>query len=413
MTNHVDHKRKPQGTATRRPSTFALVLLGLIAGGFSHWYIVWLIAAAYGPENLGNYSVVLAGATPIYIFLGFGLRDVYVSLTDAPPWRLFFTWRIGGMFAAFFLLGAYCLFVAPYWGIFAGMAAMKISDGLLDITLARVQRQGRLNLLGIFYITDGAMKVLAISIAAWLSAPVGVLVASAALAPLALIVPATRLSRSPTELPEPRSVSWRRVLSAALPLTATSGLMSLVASIPVWFLEAYSVPREVGRFSAAAYLIVAANLVGASVQTVLITVYRHILESSGRRSMMRAMNTHTGRMVIAAVPAVVLIVLAGDEFLKLVYGDKFGASSNELLAFGLASALCTLGYINAAVMLVLNWYRSQMAVTITSLAGALLPLLIMVNFGTGQWVLAGILSMVGAYLVRYCHSRFLLRGFAK
>src|SRR5690625_7385603 len=93
--------------------------------------------------------------------------------------------------------------------------------------------------------------------------------------------------------------------------------MSLLASIPIWFLEAYSEPSEVGRFAAAAYLIVAANLMGASVQTILITTYRNRLETTGRHSLMRAMNVHTGLLALAGVPAVAIIVLAGDPFLRL------------------------------------------------------------------------------------------------
>src|SRR5690625_7502444 len=63
---------------------------------------------------------------------------------------------------------------------------------------------------------------------------------------------------------------------------------------------------------------------------------------------MRAMNVHTGLLALAGVPAVAIIVLAGDPFLRLVYGEEFGASSLELFAFGTAALLCTLGYVNAA-----------------------------------------------------------------
>src|SRR5690625_5413241 len=82
---------------------------------------------------------------------------------------------------------------------------------------------------------------------------------------------------------------------------------------------------------------------------------------------MRAMNVHTGLLALAGVPAVAIIVLAGDPFLRLVYGEEFGASSLELFAFGTAALLCTLGYVNAATMLVLNWYRGQLVVTVASL----------------------------------------------
>src|SRR5699024_1908632 len=81
----------------------------------------------------------------------------------------------------------------------------------------------------------------------WLSAPVGVLVGATGVVSLVITVPALVLSRTPSPVPASRTVQWRRVLNAALPLTASAGLMSLLASIPIWFLAAYSERREVGR----------------------------------------------------------------------------------------------------------------------------------------------------------------------
>lgn len=394
----------------KRTSAFVLILFGTVGGGVSHWFVVWLLAAAYGAADLGHYSVLLAGATPIFIFLGLGLKDAYVSLSDAPSWRYFFLWRSGGMTIGLLLLTVYCLAAAPYWGIFAGMAVMKVADGFLDISLGRLQRLSKFNTLGALSSAHAVVSIIVISIAAWLSAPVGVLVGATGVVSLVITVPALVLSRTPSPVPASRTVQWRRVLNAALPLTASTGLMSLLASIPIWFLEAYSEPSEVGRFAAAAYLIVAANLMGASVQTILITTYRNRLETTGRHSLMRAMNVHTGLLALAGVPAVAIIVLAGDLFLRLVYGEEFGASSLELFAFGTAALLCTLGYVNAATMLVLNWYRGQLVVTVASLVGAVIPLLAMAALGTQHWVLAGTFSMVGAYLVRYTLSRLLLNA---
>src|SRR5699024_12298453 len=112
--------------------------------------------------------------------------------------------------------------------------------------------------------------------------------------------------------------------------------------------------NEVGRFHAAGDMIVALNLMGASVQTMMITTYRNRLETTGRHSLMRAMNVHTGLLALAGVPAVAIIVFAGDPFLRLVYGEEFGASSLELFAFGTAALLCTLGYVIAEMFIIYN-----------------------------------------------------------
>ena len=314
----------------RRTTGFLLVLFGTVGGGVSHWFIVWLIAATHGAAGLGNYSVVLAGATPIFIFLGLGLRNVYVSLAGAPRWGSFLRWRTAGLVIALALLAVYCLLAAPYWGIFAGMAAMKIADGLSDIALARLQRQGRFTALGGLTSANAVASVSVISVMAWLSAPIGTLLASAGAVTLVIGMCATIISRPRRpEADTTTPVGWRRLVAAAIPLTASTGLMSLVASIPVWFLEAHSAPQEVGRFTAAAYLIVAANLLGASAQTILITAYRRRLAEDGARSLMRAMTRHTWLLGIAGVPAVAVVVLFGDPVLRIVYGANFGASRSS------------------------------------------------------------------------------------
>ncbi|OFT44128.1 hypothetical protein HMPREF3159_15935 [Brachybacterium sp. HMSC06H03] len=392
-----------------RAGSFLLILGGTIGSGISHWFIVWLIAATYGAAGLGEYSVVLAGATPLFIFLGLGLRNVYVSLAGSPRWGTFLRWRVGGLALAFALLAVYCLVAAPFWGIFLGMAVMKVADGLSELALARLQRQGRFTALGALTSVGAVATVAAISVAASLSAPIGVLLACVGGVSLVLGLVALVLSRpSRSVLEAEEEVGVRRLLAAALPITASTGLMSLVASIPVWFLGAHTSAPEVGRFTAAAYLIVAANLLGASAQTILITTYRRHLAEEGAASLLRSMGRHTLLLGAVAGPVVVAVVLLGDPFLRLVYGDAFGASPLELLAFGLTAALCILGYLNSTVLLVLNWYRSQLLTTIATLVGAALPLALATLIGTTQWVLVGILSMTGAYLVRFVTARLLL-----
>lgn len=404
----AESETRPPGVLARTAS-FLLVLGGMVGNGVAHWFVVWLIAATYGAAGLGNYSVVLAGATPIFIFLGLGLRNVYASVSGAPRWQYFLRWRVAGLTIGFGLLAVYCLIAAPYWGIFLGMAVMKVADGFSDIACARIQRQGRFTLLGGLSCATALATITVISLAAWLSAPIGVLLACFGAVSFVLGVCATVLGRaSSSRGEEGETVGWRRLVSAALPVTASTGLMSLVASIPVWFLQAHTVPQEVGRFTAAAYLIVAANLLGASAQTILITTYRRLLAEEGSASLMRRMTRHTLLLAGISLPLVVVVVVLGDPFLRLIYGDGFGAAPLELLAFGVTAAVCSLGYLNSTVMLVLNWYRSQLVSTVATLVGATIPLLLAVLFGTDEWVLVGILSMTCAYLARFLSARLLL-----
>src|SRR5690625_6050182 len=64
------------------------------------------------------------------------------------------------------LLTVYCLAAAPYWGIFAGMAVMKVADGFLDISLGSLQRLSKFNTLGALSSAHAVVSIIVISIAA-------------------------------------------------------------------------------------------------------------------------------------------------------------------------------------------------------------------------------------------------------
>lgn len=404
--------RSPIRSSSLQPKAgFFLVLTGTIGNGISHWFIVWLIAVVFGVANLGSYSIVIAGATPIFIFLGLGLRNVYVSLREDPRWLDFLRWRLAGLSVAIVIFAIYCSVASAQWEIFLGVAVMKVSDGLLDIALARLQRQGRFAALGALTTANAALTIAATSIVSRTSAPVELMLVCAGLISLAVGIVAVLLGlQLRAQGPVGYAVGWRKIITAALPMTLSGGLMSLIASVPVWFLTAYSTPHEVGRFAGFAYLLVAANLFGASAQTILITSYRRLLSLHGVATLIRTMTRHILFIALCGVPLVAAVVLFGGPLLAYIYGPAFGASLLELLALGSAAVMCILGYLNSAAILVLNWYQSQLIITVASLLGATLPLLISIAVGATQWVLIAALAMTSAYVIRYFTAHLLLRS---
>lgn len=385
---------------------FPLILLGTVGQGFSQWFLLWSISRTHGASVLGEYSLVVAGATPIFIFVGLGLRNIYITLDNAPDWGVFFKWRLVGLSLGVLLLAAYCALLSVGWEIFAGMAAIKLTDGLIDISLAKLQKQDKLNTMSGIHATNAGLSILVILVCTAEGAPIYATLLGTASVSGILIIPAVLLSHS-RRIPQSKSpATFPRVLRSAIPVTASVGGMTLISSLPIWFIEANTSLTEVGRYTAIAYLVGMANIVGAAIQTFLLSSYRIARDKNGVGRLIQLSDKHLALLGVCALPILALTVLFGDPVLKLVYGRHFGASYIELFFFGLAAALSILGYVSSTVLLVLNRYTAQLV----GVGLAVMCVLLTLSIGnstqlSGGWVGLGMLALMLGYLVRALLSR--------
>ncbi|MFQ6484512.1 lipopolysaccharide biosynthesis protein [Brachybacterium epidermidis] len=392
-----------------RSKSFYLILAGTIARGFAHWYLVWIIAYAYDAASLGAYTVLLAGATPIYVVGSLALREVYVSLDRPPSWRKLLQLRSLGIVASSVALAAYALPLSPGWPMFIGMVGMKSADAVLDIISARVQAAEKFRLLGVLSLGNAVTSVALITILALFSAPVSWLLTGTALVSVAFWLPALKYSANYRESTGQPVNVLAFIFSAALPVTISLTGMSLIASVPVWYLESTATVKEVGIFSAAAYLIVAANMVGASLQTIMIPRIRRFQKDGGSKAVLNVLRKGSVKGVAVGAPLIVLIVLLGDPVLKRVYGPEFGATDLELLGFGIAALFCILGYLNSAAVLAVNRYRIQTYSSIVAVAGACAAALLGTLVPEAYVLPAAAGTLAFAYACRYLTSSTLIR----
>ena len=114
-----------------------LVASGTGAVALSKWLLILILArAAGGTDAVGEYSSLLAIATPLFVASQLGLRTIFVSSRVVRSWHVYVVLRVcGSAVAAFalYVIGSVLQFEA---GLVVALALVKVADSALDILLA-------------------------------------------------------------------------------------------------------------------------------------------------------------------------------------------------------------------------------------------------------------------------------------
>ncbi|WP_144276586.1 lipopolysaccharide biosynthesis protein [Parenemella sanctibonifatiensis] len=366
----------------------------------TQWYLIWLLARTAGPDGVGVYSAALAVATPLFTALRLGLRSTFLSAMTRWPESVYWRLRIGGLAASVLILLALILILPGIpVGLGVAIAALKVSDGIVDLCQARVQYADRMSFLGWSTIANSVGTAIAASIAVTVTGEVVAVVIASAAVSAASAAWTAYVGRTVTYVADTADGAVRGILSAGIPITVSQFLANLLIQLPVIALTMVD-PATVGRYAAAAYLVAAASMAGATLQILLLTPFRRIRETSGAEAV-RAYASRVLRsvMLIAALCGVV-VVLLGAPVLTFVYGAEF-ALDHLSLAFLAIAAIATVGSpVQSVVLTVLNRYKTVTMIMTASCVGSVLAGLAAFGLAAPPIVCASAMAATGAS-VRY------------
>ena len=243
--------------------------LGLIA-------VMVILTQLMTPEIVGQYTLSLAIATPIFVFAQLGLRGVYLTHRHDFPLRDYLGLQLVFLIGALFTSAAVAwLFDPTLVGVVVLVGLVKFGDAISELFSAPLQGSGSTSRIFVGF----AASALAGGIAAAgvlyftriLELTLAALALASALAALFLMwLPAMRSSRkpqsaSPSRLPNMADI--RGILKAGLPFGAGSAVLALVASIPQFFLALTWGNEAVAKYAVLYYLVMIADIfVGTLVQ---------------------------------------------------------------------------------------------------------------------------------------------------
>lgn len=344
-------------------------MVGTFGSAISQWYIVWLFARQSGATVVGEYSSLLAIITPIFIVGQFGLRTLYLTLQSRSSWATFFLLRVFGIILA---AGAFVTYLV--WAqtdvLFLGIAllSLKIVDSVGDLLYARIQRSNRLALFGTLALSNSVVTIVATTVTVLLTGSiVGAVLASACVSGVTALT-----SWCFVRVLKPDSGSTGRnikpIISAAIPVTIAQGLAAWATYLPVQLLTMWASAEVVGVYASIAYLLTATNLLGSSLQTILVTPLRYIFELGGKAKMLIKGLRYSATSIGIGLPLIPIVGFAGQAVIHFIYGPEFSVNLSVLFVLGLTAIAIVPSYILGTVLSILNRYSGYAVIYLVSVS---------------------------------------------
>lgn len=356
------------------PQNIFWALVGYVGYAASQWLFLVVMAKSVSPAIVGQFSLGLAIASPIFVFSNLHLRGVLG--TDARR-RFQFADYLGlrlATTAAALMTTALVAVVSEYdfriAAVIILVGAARASEAVSDIIYGLLQSQQKLDRMGKAMVLKGILSVVGVALVLRLTrtsigAALALLVAWTATLLLFDIRSAhyaMRGSRPVCRLsPRWKIETMSELAWIALPLGVATTLASLNVSIPRYFVHHLVGEHSLGIFSALAYSAVAgATFIGALGQA--ITPRLAILYSHGdRRSYRRLLGLMALSALLVGLMCVAVSLVAGGPILRLLYEAEYSQHS-ELFTWILIAA--TIGYLSSVIshgLTAAGSFRSQMA----------------------------------------------------
>ncbi|RJN31599.1 lipopolysaccharide biosynthesis protein [Nesterenkonia natronophila] len=334
---------------------------GSLSWAGTQWVLVWLFARfAGGAEAVGQYSLVLAIATPIFVACHLGLRTVYLSLSETYRWSTYLTLRLGGILLGSLLVTLYfSFFVDVSVWLWGAVLLMKCADTYLDLGYAQMQRRGMLRQIGTLNLVNSSGTIALAILALWLVESVAAAILGSALVSWALVVVVQRAMVLRPAGDRSARTGYRRVLAAGVPTMISDSLAVVANYLPILLLARIADEAEVGVYTTAAFLLIFTHLSGSILSGIWITSFRLTFEIEGSHVMLRQSHRMATALIVIGLLAVPVVIAAGSPALQWVFGPEFGMTYAELTLLAVAALPIMPTYVYTVSLNVLNRFAVQ------------------------------------------------------
>ena len=382
------------------------VILGTFAAPLAQWVVFFLVARVGGSADAGAFALLFAVATPLVTATNWGLRNGYITLIRRWPFADFVTLRIVGCLVASVLLVAFGALARLDSTMVAGVVAMKFADSMTDIWYGRWQRQQRLLRLGTLMVINGVASVGFATLFALTGFPSSWIVVGSALGSITALVGALTIDlRDILDWARGRGFGWvgagarlQRILSDCWQICAGQVLAGAVVSVPTWAVGIFGSTDDIGRFAAAAYMITAGSLLGASLNSVLISRYHVSMTSGGVAAVQASVGRNNATVTVLGLLLVIGVGFLGESLFQLIYGAQFAFTAAELSIIALAAALNPGTYLMNAALLAVNSYAAQMFVYAAALIGSITATWVAASMSTSGFMIGAICALSGSVI---------------
>ena len=335
-------------------TNFSWTFVGNVIYAGCQWGMLVVLAKVGSPEMVGQFALGLEVTAPIIMFTNLQLRGV--QATDARQ-EYSFKDYLGLRLASSLLALVVILGIALLAGysreaalVILAVGAAKVVESISDVFYGLLQQHERMDRIAKSMMLKGPLSLVALSLGVLLTGSVffGVIGLVAAWTAVllvydirsgALILKSSHQAES-TLVHSPAwselSPRWNlntlaRLAWLALPLGLVMMLISLNTNIPRYFIEGYLGERELGIFTALAYLNVAGGLiVGALGQSASprLSKYYVLRNKTAFQTLLLKL---LGLGVLLGGIAILVALIAGREILTLLYKAEYAEHTSVFI----------------------------------------------------------------------------------
>jgi O-antigen/teichoic acid export membrane protein len=333
---------------------FAWTLAGNFIYAASQWGMLIVLTKLVAPEQVGQFAFGLAVTGPVMVLSSLSLRSI--QATDVR--REYSLQDYAGVRYLMLMIGLGILACTAGAGecdsatihVVMALGLARSIEALSDLCYGMFQRRERMDLIAISMILKGILSLAAFGVTVWWTGDVVwaalVLGGSWLIIFVAYDLRAARslLVEGESLWPEWGSAKLGKLLLVAWPLGLGQALRALEINVPRYLISHQMGERELGIFSAIAYLTVAGtqivNALGQSAAPRLATFHASGDSAAFYRLLRRLL--FLGAMIGAAGVAVAW--LGGSELLAFLYSQEY-ADRTPLFTWMMLAAGITYAYV--------------------------------------------------------------------
>ncbi len=383
----------PQRVKPSLRRNISWTLAGNVTYAACQWGMLIAIARLGSPETLGQFAFGIALAAPIFMFANMNLR--YVQVTDIRDQFMpqdYVSLRLLTCALAFMVAVAAAWFfdLLTVGLVVVGIACTKAFESLSDILHGIQHKHERMAWINV---ARGIRGVLSLAAVALILAGTGSLVAAiVGLACVNLLVlfaidlpiarmPAERASGATSLSVHARPGILCRLALVSLPLGLGAALLTFNVHLPRYFIAYYLDAASLGYYAAAAYMIVATDIIVRSARTSALPRLARLYQEHR----IKAFCLLTARLMLlgffTVLPCLLLVWLAGGTILAWIYGPEYAASANVFFWLVVASLIWQ-SSVPTAALWAMRCYWTDLSVRVgTTLTIVLAAALLVPHYG--------------------------------
>ncbi len=382
-----------------------LLLTASIARYAGQLGVFILLARMFGAADAGTFAFALAVTAPVFILASLGMRDIYLTLRTHIALRHYERLRMVTVLAAIVIsVGASLFFPSNVAVVVAIVACSKALDSFSDLYGAALQKASRIRLIVLTSVVVSILQVGTLAVAIAMGASMPVALGFSALSYIALVIlfvrpltlrviPDDHTGSTPQQVARP----WVELIRVGFPTGISYGLLTLLSTMPQYFLSWTWGTADVARYATLLYLVVAMEMALNALAQSWIPVGRR-LEMDGVLSSSRILGV-AWRWTMITVPFALVGIAVATVAFPLIFGPAFTISTAQMVPLAVAMILTPTVFAATTSLAIQNRYNlALISSTLTVLFGLGLGAAVIRPFGIAGalWTFAACLAVRAA-----------------